>query len=185
MISIKRVTDYSELQGIKALQQENLKRNLSEQEAESQGFVTAEYTMDFLEALHQASPSIIAKDKETIAGYALVAVKSIRHQHDLLSDLFNSIDKIVYNGRLLENSNYVIVGQLCVARDYRGQGLVQKMYAFYKSSLAGEFDYCLTDVAKDNIRSLKAHEKSGFSIIETLEYGGLGWNIILWDWKKG
>ena len=185
MISIKSITDYSELQGIRALQQANLKKNLSEQEVESQGFVTAEYTMDFLEALHQASPSIIAKDKETIAGYLFVVVKSIRHQHDLLSDLFNSIDKIVYNGLLLKNSNYVIVGQLCVARDYRGLGLVQKMYAFYKTTLAGEFDYCLTDVAKDNIRSLKAHEKSGFSIIETLEYGGLGWNIILWDWKKG
>jgi ribosomal protein S18 acetylase RimI-like enzyme len=185
MISIKRVTDYAELQGIQTLQQANLKRNLSEQEAESQGFVTAEYSMDFLETLHRACPSIIAKDWETIAGYALVAVKSVRHQHELLSDLFNSIDKIVYNGRLLENTNYVIVGQLCVARDYRGLGLVQKMYDYYRSSLAEEFDYCITDVAKGNIRSLKAHEKSGFRIIDTLEYGGLSWDIILWDWKKG
>jgi ribosomal protein S18 acetylase RimI-like enzyme len=179
------VTGSSELLGIKKLQQDNLKINLSKQEAESQGFVTAEYSMDFLETLHRACPSIIAKDKETVAGYALVAVKSVRHQHDLLSDLFNSIDKIVYDGHLLENSKYVIVGQLCVARDYRGLGLVQKMYDYYKSSLAGEFDYCLTDVARDNIRSLRAHEKSGFRIIDTLEYGGLGWNIILWDWKKG
>jgi ribosomal protein S18 acetylase RimI-like enzyme len=185
MISIKRVTDYSELQGIKALQQENLKKNLSEQEAESQGFVTAEYTMDFLEMLHRACPSIIAKDEETIAGYALVAVKSVRHQHELLSDLFNSIDKIIYDGQLLENSKYVIVGQLCVARGYRGLGLVQKMYDYYRTSLAGEFEYCLTDVAADNMPSLKAHEKSGFRIIDTLEYGGLNWNIILWDWKKG
>lgn len=141
--------------------------------------------MDFLETLHRACPSVIAKDKEIIAGYALVAVKSVRHQHELLSDLFNTVDKIEYNGQLLENSKYVIVGQLCVARDYRGLGLVQKMYDYYKTSLAGEFDYCLTDVAIDNIRSLKAHEKSGFRIIDTLEYGGLSWNIILWDWNKG
>ncbi len=184
MISIKRVTEYSELQGIKSLQQENLKRNLSDQEAESQGFVTAEYSMEFLEILHRACPSVIAKEKETIAGYALVAVKSVRHQHELLSDLFNTIDKIVYKGRLLANSKYVVVGQLCVAREYRGLGLVKKMYDYYKSSLEEEFDYCLTDVAKGNIRSLKAHEKSGFWIIDTLEYGGLKWDIVLWDWKQ-
>jgi ribosomal protein S18 acetylase RimI-like enzyme len=184
MISIKRVTDFSELQGIKALQQDNLKKNLSEQEAESQGFVTAEYSMDFLETLHRACPSIIAKDKETVAGYALVAVKSVRHHHELLSDLFNTVNKIVFKGRLLENTKYVIVGQLCVARDYRGLGLVKKMYDYYKTSLEEEFDYCLTDVAKGNIRSLKAHEKSGFRIIDTLEYGGLKWDIVLWDWKN-
>ena len=184
MVTIKRVTDFAELNGIKKLQEDNLKKNLTDSEAESEGFVTAEYSMEFLEMLHQGSPSIIAKDGNQVVGYALVAVKSIREHHDLLSDLFNGIDKIKYNRQLLKDCNYVVVGQLCVARNYRGQGLVQQMYQYFRSSLSGEFDFCITDVAETNPRSLKAHIKTGFQVVATLSYGGLGWSIVLWDWKE-
>jgi ribosomal protein S18 acetylase RimI-like enzyme len=184
MVMIKRVTDFAELNGIKKLQEDNLKKNLSDNEAASEGFVTAEYSIEFLEMLHQGSPSVIAKDGNLVVGYALAAVKSIREHHDLLSDLFNGIDKIKYNGQLLKDCNYVVVGQLCVARNYRGQGLVQQMYQYFRISLAGEFDFCVTDVAETNPRSLKAHIKTGFQVVATLSYGGMGWSIVLWDWKN-
>src|ERR1017187_4246890 len=144
---IKLVTEFSELKGIKTLQDENLKRNLPDLEAEVQGFVTAEYSVEFLQALHEESPSVIAKDGGLVVGYALVTTKSIRHQHELLSDLFDSIDKIVYNNQSLKYANYVVVGQLCVAKNYRGRGLVQQMYKHFKISLSEKFDYCLTDIA--------------------------------------
>jgi ribosomal protein S18 acetylase RimI-like enzyme len=184
MIHIKRVTDFSELEAIRALQEENLKKNLTSEQVETQGFVTAEYSIDFLRTLHAESPSVIAKDKDRVVGYALVVLPSVRHQHELLADLFNAIDRIEYNQRLLRDSKYVVVGQLCVAREYRGLGIVQKMYQYYKDSLAQDFDYCITDVAENNPRSLQAHKKSGFQIVATLQYGGLDWNIILWDWKE-
>ncbi len=183
MYRIKLVSEFSELKGIKTLQEENLKRNLSYEEAEVQGFVTAEYSIEFLQTLHHASPSVIAKEGDLVVGYALVALKSIRHQHDLLSDLFDSIDKIEYNDQLLKYSNYVVVGQLCIAKDYRGRGLVQQMYQYFKARLSGKFDYCLTDIAENNPRSLKSHLKTGFLIVDTLHYGGIDWNIVLWDWN--
>ena len=81
-------------------------------------------------------------------------------------------------------TNYVLVGQLCVGKNYRGQGLVQKMYGFFKTELQKEFTYCITDVAQDNPRSIKAHLKRGFEIIHTIGYGGASWDIVLWDWNK-
>jgi hypothetical protein len=182
MICIKLVSEFSELEGIKTLQDENLKKNLSNMDAETEGFVTAEYSIEFLQTLHLNSPSVIAKDLNQVVGYALVALKSIRDQHELLADLFNSIDKIEYKGQPLKNSDYVVVGQLCVAKNYRGQHLVQLMYQYFKTSLSGKFDYCLTDIENNNPRSLKAHLKNGFIVIDTLNYGGLGWDIVLWDW---
>lgn len=184
MIIIKRVADFNELEGIKKLQEENLKRNLPGNEAETEGFVTAEYSIEFLETLHKAGPSIIAKDSDHVVGYALVADKSIRNQHELLSDLFNCIDRITFNGVSLKEARYVVVGQLCVAKNYRGLGLVQRMYREFKNSLAGEYDYCLTDVAENNPRSLKVHLKSGFQVVDSIPYGGLKWNIVLWDWNS-
>jgi ribosomal protein S18 acetylase RimI-like enzyme len=183
MIRIKLVSDFSELEGIKSLQDQNLKKNLSGADAETEGFVTAEYSIEFLQTLHQQSPSIVAKDEDLVVGYALVALQSIRCQHDLLSDLFYSIDKIVYNNHLLKNSNYVVVGQLCVAKNYRGLGLVQQMYQHFKTSLSSKYDYCLTDIAENNPRSLKSHLKTGFQVVDTLHYGGIDWDIVLWDWN--
>ena len=184
MLIVKQVTDFSELEGIRNLQEANLKKNIPEEEAEAEGFVTAEYSIEFLEKLHRAYPSIIAKDEGQVVGFALVASKSIRHDHDLLADLFNTIDKIIFKNQPLKDARYVVVGQLCVARNYRGRGLVQQMYQHFKSCLSGEFDYCLTDVAADNPRSLKAHIKSGFQVVDTLTYGGLNWNIVLRDWTE-
>ena len=78
----------------------------------------------------------------------------------------------------------MVVGQLCIQKEYRGLGLVQQIYQYFQKSLEGEFDYCITDVAKDNPRSLKAHMKAGFTVIETLTYAGSSWDIVLWNWNR-
>ena len=54
MITIKRVTEFSELEGIRKLQEDNLKKNLTDDEAETEGFVTAEYSIEFLKTLHDS-----------------------------------------------------------------------------------------------------------------------------------
>ncbi len=183
-ITIRRVSTLQEIIGIKDLQALNLKKNLSAEDALTQGFLTAEYTLEYLQAMHDASPSIIAKDGNQIVGYALVATKSVRNGHDLMADLFNVIDTKYYNGKPLKEVNYVVVGQLCVALGYRGQGLVKLMYDYYRDCYASTYEYLITDVAQANTRSLNAHKKSGFIVIDTLEYGGVGWDIVLWDWRN-
>jgi ribosomal protein S18 acetylase RimI-like enzyme len=183
MITVKRVTDHAELEGILQLQKENLRKNIVPEEALSQGFVTAEYTIGFLEQMHQGCPSVIAKDGDRVVGYALATIRETGLAHDLLADLFTCIDTKTYRQILLKNTHYVVVGQLCVAKGYRGLGLVQQMYQHYKECLSGEFDYCITDVAQDNPRSLKAHIKSGFQVLDSLTYDGNGFDIVLWDWN--
>ncbi len=184
MVQITRVTKSEELLDIQQLQAENLRKHIELEEAASQGFLMAEYSLEFLKAMHQASPSIIAKDGDKVVGYALVATHAIRDQHDLLADLFNTIDKTQFEGKTLKGTAYVVVGQLCVAKEYRGQGLVQQLYGHFKECLEDQFDFCITDVAQANPRSLKAHKNTGYQVIDTLSYGGIGWDIVLWDWRK-
>jgi len=111
--------------------------------------------------------------------------KALRGKHALLDDLFYQIDKLSVRSKKLENADYVVVGQLCVAKSHRGQGLSQKIYAFFKDALSPKYEYCLTDVDDQNPRSLSAHLKTGFEIIGAIEYGGSKWQIVLWDWNKG
>lgn len=181
---VKRVETKSELEGIRNLQAANLRVNIDEDTAASQGFLTAKYSLEYLQEMHAASPSIVALDGDRVVGYALVATKEVRDGHDLVADLFNVIDTKTYKGQLLKEVNYVVVGQLCVGEGYRGQGLVKRLYDHFRDCLSSQYEYLITDVAQANTRSLNAHKKSGFQVIDTLVYAGIGWDIVLWDWRN-
>jgi GNAT superfamily N-acetyltransferase len=183
MIDITRVSSLNDIIGIKHLQELNLRQHISAQESIDHGFLTASYTIEYLQEMNLACPSIIAKEGNKVIGYALVTTKKVRYGHDLVEDLFDAIDKSEYNGKSLSDINYVVVGQLCVAKEYRGQDLTQKLYGHFRDCLSNEFSYLVTDVALANTRSLRAHEKRGFQVINQLIYGDLKWNIVLWDWK--
>ena len=182
MVQIQLAKTREELMGVLALQQANLRKNISDQEAETQGFLMAEYDLDFLELLHKNSPGIVAKDGEKVVGYSLVALPETASQHPLLADLVINIERCHYMGKPIHS--YAIVAQLCVSKDYRGQDLVHKLYGAFRDHYANQYTYCVTDVAQANHRSLKAHQKRGFQVIDTLSYGGIGWNIVLWDWNQ-
>lgn len=181
-ITLQLVKAKEEMKGVLALQQANLRKNITQEEAETQGFLMAEYDLDFLELLNHKSPGIIAKEGEKVVGYSLVALPETARQHPLLADLVENIERCQFEGKPVEN--YAIVAQLCVSKEYRGQDLVQKLYGSFRDHYANRYTYCITDVAQANHRSLKAHQKRGFQVIDTLDYGGIGWNIVLWDWNK-
>ena len=184
MVTIELVSTAEQLKGIQELQQQNLRKNLTENEAAEQGFLMAEYSIEFLQSMHDAAPSVIALFEGKVVGYSLVALKTIREEHALLADLFNTIDQLNFQSKELSESNYVVVGQLCVGKGFRGIGLVDRMYQYYKECYASEYEYLITDVAKANQRSLKAHRKTGFQVIDELSFEGVGWDIVLWDWNK-
>ncbi len=183
-VLIKRVSNIEEIRGIKRLQSANLRKNLSKEEIEKEGFVTAEYTLEFLELMNRIEPSVIAVEAGQVVGYAMVATRALLGRHELLDDLFSQIDAFSFKGEALKEKNYVVVGQLCVAKSHRGIGLSKKMYDYYRSELSKQFDYCLTDVQISNPGSIRAHLKAGFQILGDLSYGGADWKIVIWDWRN-
>lgn len=184
MVQIKRVDTEEEIVGIKDLQMRNHKSILSQEEMSSQGFVTAEYSIDFLKKMNEAEPSVIAVDAQgQVVGYAIASPKSIMGYHSFLDELFIAADELNIQGIEGKNLNYILVGQLCVAKSHRGQGLVKAMYDYFRHILSPKYDCVITDVDIKNPRSLKAHLKAGYQIVETKTYGGLSWNVVFQDWR--
>jgi len=196
MIHVCSASTREDFQGIRQLQEANLRRNLSESEVMSEGFVTAEYTTDFLAKMSTFYPAAIAKtDNGLIVGYALIVSKKLQGDHALLDDMIEVIDKISLSHDKDNNINssithfksvpYVLCGQLCVALGYRGKGLVTDLYNHLRhvvQTISPEVHYCFTEVAHDNKRSLRAHEKCGFKVIQSHTFGATGFDIILLDW---
>jgi hypothetical protein len=182
MVHIKTVSSHEELVGIKKLLEANLKQNLSPEERASQGFVTCDYSIEFLTTIQQKHPSIIAVDQGEVVGYALVVTRDSKHLHPLIEDLVDKFPQYTYNNTPLDQLNFCMVGQLCVGKSHRGQGLVQRLYHGYRDHYSHLFNYLITDVDTLNTRSLKAHQNTGFQVVGQLEFGQAQWNLVVWEW---
>ncbi len=182
MIHIRTSQSVDDLKGIKNLLSENHRSNLTEKELIAQGFITINYSIDDLKALHETASSVIAMDNNKIIGYALAATKSSVGINHLLDDLINFIDNTMYQSKLLRESKYIVVGQLCVAKSHRRQKMAQHIYKKFQQTYGNDYHYCITSIDKKNSGSLKAHLLRGFKEIQTTRYKSNSYSVVLWDW---
>src|SRR5690554_2097337 len=185
MITYSLTKNNSELKGILTLQKANLKRNLSKEEIEKNGFVTVDHTPEALESLANIEPHAIAKNGEKIVGYVLAMTKESRYELPIIYPMFEEFDKIIYKGKIVSDYDYMLVGQACIDKDYRGQGLIENCFRVYQEAFGERYDFSITEIAKSNIRSLKAHKKVGYEEIHSYtDTEGTEWSVVVWDWKK-
>ncbi|RXJ50201.1 GNAT family N-acetyltransferase [Gelidibacter gilvus] len=172
------------LKGICTLQKANLKNNLSDQEIEMYGFVTVDHTLEMLEDLNAIEPQIVAKDDKGVIGYVLAMTKKSKFDIPIILPMFEEFEKIDYKGRWVSEYNYLVVGQVCVHKNYRGRGVFEKCFHLYKNTFAGRYDFAITEIAVTNQRSRKAHKKVGFEEIHTYtDSYQTEWVVVLWDWN--
>ena len=184
IMTICLATTDREIQGIRDLQEANLKENVALEKRPIDGFLTAKYSLDFLKAMNKSTPAIIANQKGEVVGYALATNRSLLGQHPLLKDLSIQINKIPFGDKAIGDFDYLVVGQLCVARQVRGQGLAQRLYAHFKTTYQEQYPFSVTDVDQSNLASLKTHLKVGFQVVSTLQYGNSNWDVVIWDWRN-
>ena len=168
-----------DIQGILNLQKQNLPRNISVDEAASQGFVTVDHDFDTLKDMNQDHPHIIAKDQDQVVAYALVMLRKFSSRIPVLVPMFNRIEKLQYRGQMISPEQYFIMGQVCVDKPYRSLGVFAALYTHMREQMKAHFKYIITEIADTNKRSLRAHEKVGFTTIETYTSDGTVWHIVL------
>lgn len=78
----------------------------------------------------------------------------------------------------------MIGGQVCVAKDFRGRGLLSKLYHETRKRLPSGYQLCVTEVAERNGVSLRAHQKMGFEVINTYHDGRELWKVVVWDLER-
>jgi len=182
---ITTVKNDDDVRGILALQQKNLKKNLTPEQIQSQGFLTVEHKFSVLKAMNDAQPSVIVKDGDTVVAYCLAMFPQFRNDVPELKTLFDTIDEIDYDGQTLKDFKYVVMGQVCVGEGYRGLGFFDGMYQKLREELSAKFELCVTDISTNNTRSLKAHARVGFIPVKDFNDAILDeiWRVVVWDWR--
>jgi len=177
-ISYSRSGNDQELLNILEIQRRNVKSVLSGEEVRSQGFVTVVHDLELLKKMHGYCPHILARNGDKIVGYALAMVPELRHDIPVLASLFEMTDA------RLSGRNYLVMGQICIDKPFRGRGLFSGMYEFYREQLQREYECLVTEVSDENQRSLKAHLHLGFEILHTRVDKGAEWKMLVWRWRK-
>lgn len=172
-----------ELKQILVLQRKNLYKNTDAQYQQEQGFTTVEHSFELLQQMNEAAPQIIAKDADKVIGYALVMPPSFADLIPELIPMFEVAKQLKWKEKFINQYRFYVMGQICVASDYRGQGIFDGLYHAHKNLLATDFDLCFTEVAVRNTRSMRAHQRVGFRTIHTYQDHTDIWNVVLWDWQ--
>lgn len=185
MVFYTTVSSPEEIRQVLDLQKNNLPQNLTEEEMSKQGFVTVIHSYDTLKKMNDIEQSIIAKNNDLVIGYLLAMTPESKDAIPVLIPMFNAFDDIVYDDKKISAYNYIVVGQVCIAKEWRGQGILDDCYASYKNHFSKKYDFAITEIQSKNKRSIKAHLRIGFKIINSFkDDNGVEWEIVLWDWRS-
>ena len=144
--------------------------------AAEDGFVSLAHTPATLDQVRGPYRHIVARSGAALAGYALVMLEQQRALFPLLGSMFEVADAA------LDGQPYFVMGQVCVAQDYRGQGVFDGLYQAMRAQMRPHFPLIVTEVAHANQRSMRAHARVGFKPLGRQDADS-PWQVIAWDWS--
>lgn len=180
------VTEPREVELILALQAENHRDQVDAATAASDGFTSVRHDPAVLQAMNRAYPSAIARANDRLAGYCLMMAQEFRDQVPILQPMFDLLDGLCWRGAALAgNPRWFVMGQVCVARDFRGQGVFDGLYNELRAAYASRFDFTVTEISQRNARSLRAHRRVGFETLHVYRDAAADemWEVVVWDWR--
>ena len=173
-----------DLEHILALQKANLPSVLSEEEMALQGFVTVVHTLESLQKMNDIETHVMAKVKGQVIAYLLAMTAASQNSIPVLKPMFQVFESIRYKDNPVAAYHYIVVGQVCVEKKYRGQGILDSCYRLYKNLFQLKYDFAITEIATRNIRSIYAHKRIGFNELHKYTApDGEEWSIVIWDWR--
>ena len=151
----RRVTE-ADYPGILSLQEANLFDNLPPADRDS-GFLSARFSREQFARMDADVGVLVAADAAHIAGYLCASGIEFNRQFPILAAMIERFGETKFQERLLTERRILIYGPVCVARAYRGRGVLRGLYEALQREAAVRFDSGAAFVAQDNARSLAAH----------------------------
>lgn len=158
-----RRAEENDYENILALQQENFRSGLTEEDKQN-GFLSAKFTKEQFMAMNEDLGVIAAIKGKKLVGYVCGASFDYCKQFPLLKE---TIDDISTHQRkvgdmLMTSENTFFYGPVCIAREERGQGILEGLFNTLKKIAidhAKHYNNCAFFMSPDNIRSSNAHQK--------------------------
>jgi hypothetical protein len=183
---LKTLQTQRDIDDLLDLQAQNMPQALNQYSQRSQGFLTVQHNAALLRAMMAAAPQVILRDRAVLAGYALAMPVAMREAIPVLVPMFEQLEQLHFQDKPLQQIPYIVMGQICIASSYRGQGFFELLYDGLRLHLSDTYEIIITEVSTRNPRSLRAHHRMGFQTFHTYsDPSGEHWELIAWDWGEG
>lgn len=139
-----------------------------------EGFITTPFTRRQMVDLIEAEKGLfVAKIDGSVVAYVMAASWGYWSAWPMFAHIMKSLPEIKYHGQTLSVENSYQYGPVCVERQFRGSGVLEKIFEFAREEMSGRFKILVTFVNKQNKRSYQAHRrKLGLDVVQTFEFNG-------------
>ena len=156
------------------------------EEEKKNGFVTTLFTPDQLtELIEQEDGISLACDGDKVVAYAMAGSWQFWSKWPLFQYMIANLPNTQYLGQTLTTENSYQYGPVCIDMAYRGQGVLQKLFAHSARQMNKRYPILITFINHVNPRSFKAHtEKVGLEVIKNFSFNGNNYYELGYDTSR-
>src|SRR5690606_17568085 len=126
---VTRLARHDDVEGILALQRQNLVTNLSEAQ-KSDGFVTTPLTQAQLAELIEGEYAfVLAGAQDAVMGYVITGSWEFLSQWEIFNHMVRLMPQLTYRGQPVRADNSFQYGPVCIDRELRGRNHLPAMFA--------------------------------------------------------
>ena len=156
------------------------------EEEKKNGFVTTLFTPDQLtELIEQEDGISLACDGDKVVAYAMAGSWQFWSKWPLFQYMIANLPNTQYLGQTLTTENSYQYGPVCIDMAYRGQGVLQELFAHSARQMNKRYPILITFINHVNPRSFKAHtEKVGLEVIKDFSFNGNNYYELGYDTSR-
>ena len=153
------------------------------EEEKKNGFVTTLFTPEQLtELIEQEDGISLACDGDKVVAYAMAGSWQFWSKWPLFQYMIADLPNTQYLGQTLTTENSYQYGPVCIDMAYRGQGVLQELFAHSARQMGRRYPILITFINHVNPRSYKAHtEKVGLEVIKNFSFNGNNYYELGYD----
>ena len=156
------------------------------QEDKKDGFITTAFTKEQMVDLITLEQGLfIAIENNKIVAYVMSASWNFWSRWPMFAFMMEDLPNLEYLGQKLTVQNSYQYGPVCVDIEYRGSGVLEKIFDFARENMAKRFPILVTFINKINSRSYEAHTKKlKLEVIKEFTYNNNNYYELVYDTSK-
>ena len=156
------------------------------EEDKKDGFITTAFTKEQMVDLITLEQGLfIAVENDRIVAYVMSASWKFWSRWPMFAFMMEDLPNLEYLGQKLTVQNSYQYGPVCVDKEYRGSGVLEKIFDFARENMAKRFPILVTFINKINPRSYEAHTKKlKLEVIKEFSYNNNNYYELVYDTSK-
>ncbi|MDD2888754.1 MAG: GNAT family acetyltransferase [Aliarcobacter sp.] len=156
------------------------------EEDKKDGFITTAFTKEqMIDLITLEQGLFIAVENEKVVAYVMSASWNFWSRWPMFAFMMEDLPNLEYLGQKLSLENSYQYGPVCVDKEYRGSGVLEKIFDFARENMAKRFPILVTFINKINQRSFEAHTKKlKLEVIKEFSYNNNNYYELVYDTSK-